>query len=373
MNNISSDNAAHLAYDQPIFNRHMFTIAREYRSESQSSLSKKIGLSQANLSKIENGLISPDEKTINLFSKALNFPESFFSQTGSIIGHPMSTHSAMYRKTTSVGVKPLNKLTADINIKLRSLKVFLNSIDLDATLKLPQYDIEEYERDAESIAKKVRETWLLPKGSIPNLTGLVEQTGTVIFLCDFSYINIDGVSIKVNGLPPCIFLNKERPADRIRFSLAHELGHIVMHSQSSDTMEEEANLFASELLMPRNDIYREFSGKLTLADLARLKRVWRVSMQALLFRAKYIGAISENQASYLWRQISAKGYRKQEPESTNIPYEKPRTIQDILNAHKNELNYSILELAQATHLHKEDFDSIYVESIEPKVKLRLVV
>jgi Zn-dependent peptidase ImmA (M78 family) len=351
----------------------MFTIAREYRGESQSSLSKKTGISQAKLSKIENGVILPDEKTIKIFSSGLNFPEDFFAQSGSIIGKPMSAHPAMYRKTTSVGIKPLDKLTADINIKLLNLKVFLNSVDLDATLKLPQYDIEEYDRDAEYIAKKVRETWLLRKGAIPNLTELVEKTGVVIFLCDFSYINIDGASIKVNGLPPCIFLNKERPADRIRFSLAHELGHIVMHSQSSETMEDEANLFASELLMPRNDIGKEFGEKLTLADLARLKRVWRVSMQALLYRAKYIGAISENQSSYLWRQISAKGYRRQEPESTKISHEKPRIIPDILNVHKTHLGYSISELAKVTCLYKEDFDSIYSESVEPKIKLRLVV
>ncbi|MFZ2726845.1 MAG: XRE family transcriptional regulator [Methylococcaceae bacterium] len=370
MNNTSSPQ---LVYSQSSFNRQMLTIARDYRNESQSSLSKKIGLSQAKLSKIENGLQIPDEKEISLFSKVLGFPESFFSQFVNIIGHPMSTHPAMYRKGASVGVKPLSKLTAEINIRLLNLRVFLNSIELEPTLILPQYPIEDNDDDPEYIAKKVRETWLLPKGPILNLTELVEKAGVVIFLCDFSYANVDGASIKVNGLPPCIFLNKDRPADRMRFSLAHELGHLIMHSQSSEKMEEEANIFASELLMPRNDIKREFGERLTLADLARLKKVWRVAMQALLYRARYIEAISENQSSYLWRQISMKGYRKQEPESTNIPYEKPRTIPDIVNVHKNELNYSIEELAQATNYFSEEFNSLYIESNQLKPKLKLVI
>jgi Zn-dependent peptidase ImmA (M78 family) len=159
----------------------------------------------------------------------------------------------------------------------------------------------------------------------------------------------------------------------MRLSLAHELGHLIMHSQSSDTMEQEANIFASELLMPRNDIKREFGERLTLADLAILKKIWRVSMQALLYKAKFIGAISENQSSYLWRQISMNGYRKHEPESTNIPYEKPRTIPDILSVHKNELNYSTAELVQAIRLSKEDFETIYTDFTQSKPKLKLVV
>lgn len=373
MNNNFSEKKAQLVYSQSNFNRQMLTVARDYRNESQSSLSKKMRLSQAKLSKIENGLQIPDEKEISLFSKVLGFPESFFSQSGNIVGHPMSTHSAMYRKSASVGIKPLNKLVADINIRLLNLKVFLNSIDLEATLTFPNYPIEHNDNDPEYIARKVRETWLLPKGPILNLTELIEKAGVVIFLCDFSYANVDGVSIKVHGLPPCIFLNKDRPSDRMRLSLAHELGHLIMHSQSSDTMEQEANIFASELLMPRNDIKREFGERLTLADLAILKKIWRVSMQALLYKAKFIGAISENQSSYLWRQISMNGYRKHEPESTNIPYEKPRTIPDILSVHKNELNYSTAELVQAIRLSKEDFETIYTDFTQSKPKLKLVV
>ena len=91
-------------------------------------------------------------------------------------------------------------------------------------------------------------------------------------------------------------MNRNQPADRQRFSLGHELGHIVMHRVPSPTMEDEANAFASALLMPTQEVRPYLSGRLTIQKLASLKPVWRVSMQALLYRARAIGTITANQS-----------------------------------------------------------------------------
>lgn len=96
---------------------------------------------------------------------------------------------------------------------------------------------------------------------------------------------LSGLSYKVAGLPPLIFINKNQPVDRYRFTLAHELGHLVMHRAPTPTMEDEANAFAAELLMPASDIYNDLRN-ISIEKAAALKPFWRTSMAALFYRAK---------------------------------------------------------------------------------------
>ncbi len=145
-----------------------------------------------------------------------------------------------------------------------------------------------------------------------------------------------------------------------------------MHTQPSLDMEDEANRFAAELLMPKDEIIKEFRKKITLGDLARLKKIWKVSMQSLLYRASSLGAISANQSSYLWRQISYHGYRKQEPISTQFPMETPTTLKDVISLHNKQLNYSINDMAKISNINIVDFNYLYQNYLNKEPNLRLV-
>jgi Zn-dependent peptidase ImmA (M78 family) len=114
---------------------------------------------------------------------------------------------------------------------------------------------------------------------------------------------ISGVTFAVSGLPPLFVLNEEQPADRLRFTLAHELGHLVMHRFPAPTMEDDANAFAGALLMPAADIRPYFVGRrVDFALLAALKPEWKTAMQSLLIRARALKLVSHNQERYLWQQ-----------------------------------------------------------------------
>src|SRR5260370_38582809 len=90
----------------------------------------------------------------------------------------------------------------------------------------------------------------------------------------------------VPGMRPCIFLNRSVPADRMRASLGHEIGHVIMHRVPTDTMEDEAYTFAAELLVPERELRRDMiGGRISLESLARLKAKWRISRQFLLHQA----------------------------------------------------------------------------------------
>ena len=256
-----------------------------------------------------------------------------------------------------------------MNTHVLNLNELLTSVELKNEYKIPTLDPFDFKGDLEKIAEFVRGNWQLPKGPIRNLTETLEQAGCVVIWCDFKNIPC-GLSFTA-GKTPCIFVNKHQPSDRMRFTLAHELGHIVMHSTPSPDMELEADRFASAFLMPRNDIKNDFMGRITLQSLAALKPIWRVSIQSLLMRAKTIGALSDTQSRYLWQQLSSMGLRTHEPPELDFPHEEPSLLTSIFKIHLEHYGFSIEDIAKTVALHEFDLMSMY-PFLNKQLGLRLV-
>lgn len=340
------------------FNSDLLWIARQSRGWSQAELFRQSGVSQALLSKLENGLVGPTDDVLERLAKALHFPRSFFFEPDRMLGLPVSVHP-MYRKKASVGRRGLLRLEAALNIRLFHIRRLLKSVEFDPDLPRPEMDVDEFGGDPERIADLVRRTWLVPTGPIKDLVGWVERAGCIVMQCDFASLSVDGVTMISSDMPPCIFLNQNQPADRQRLSLGHELGHIIMHRVPSPSMETEAYEFAAAFLMPSQDIRPYLSEYLTIQKLAALKLTWRVSMQALLYRAKTIGAITENQSQYLWRQIGSLGYRRREPPELDFPAEAPNVLPEIIRIHIEDLGYQVEELCSALHVFEDDLRNMH--------------
>ena len=120
-------------------------------------------------------------------------------------------------------------------------------------------------------------------------------------------------------------LDLDKPGDRLRFSAAHELGHVLVHTESKplsrEVREAEADTFASAFLLPREAMLDELSPALTLAGYSRIKARWGVSMQAVIRRSFDLGVIDRDRYRSLQIQISSRGWRKDEP--VDIPKETP--------------------------------------------------
>ncbi|QHB72120.1 ImmA/IrrE family metallo-endopeptidase [Stenotrophomonas sp. 364] len=353
------------------FNKEILRTVRQARGKSQSQLAADARVSQAAVSKLEAGLITdPSDEVVDKLAAAVDFPKSIFFESDRSFGLPISLHgNAMYRRKASTGNRALEKLEADLNIRLMHIRRLLAAADIEAQLLLPALDPDEYDGDIELIAEMMRRTWGLPNGPLHNLTDHIERAGIVVIECDMSSIGVDGLTIRTLGAPPCIFIDSNAPGDRQRFTLAHELGHLVMHSVPSSTMEEEANQFASALLMPRRDIRPYLLDRITIQKLAALKPIWRVSMASLLMRCQSIGLVQPSQAQYLWRQMSAMGYRRAEPDSIAVAREPTKVLKEIVNLHLQELGYTAGELAKSLHMHPEELRLLYgVEDQEKPVR-----
>jgi len=340
------------------FNPELLRIVRQFRGLGQTALAKDTCVSQGTLSKLEAGLLEPNEEIISKLSKALKFPSSIFYESYQSFGLPLSVHP-MYRKNASIGKKDIEQLEAELNIRIFNSMKLVKAIEFEEDLPLPFLSVDIYETP-EKIADLVRRTWLIPSGPLKNLTDYVERAGCLVFHCDFSQEGVAGVTLKVPGLNPCIFIDKNMPSDRQRFTLAHELGHAIMHRTPSENMEDEANRFASALLMPSKDIRPYLAGsKITLEKLATLKMIWKVSMASLLMASEREGLLSPSQKRYLWSQMTKYGYKTKEPEELDFPKEKAFTINQIFDYYRSDLEYSEEDLANLLHTPKEDIDKLY--------------
>ena len=178
---------------------------------------------------------------------------------------------------------------------------------------------------------------LVPDKPISRLVNTFEYNGGLVFVTPFSMSKIDAFSgwATLDIDRPIIIASCNVPGDRMRFSVAHEIGHLVMHGAPKGTMavmEKEANAFAAEFLMPEDAIRAELLTPITLTSIAQLKPKWGVSMQALIYRAHYLRIITDRQYRYLFERLSAKGWRTREPSNLDIPIEAPQAFNKMVQS-----------------------------------------
>jgi Zn-dependent peptidase ImmA (M78 family) len=348
----------------------MLRLARQRLGLTQKAAAVRLGTLQNVLSRFENSVAEPDEVLLSKASRVYGVPESFFAIREPVYGPPVSVHP-MTRGKSDVTARELDVITAELNIRLIHLSRFLDAVDFTPTADLPRLDAEQYQ-SPEKIAATVRAHWGVPAGPIRNLTQLVERAGVIVGFSRFGGASVSGVTFRVPGKPPQILLNVLHPSDRMRFTLAHELGHLVMHRFPTATMEDEANKFASAFLMPEAEMRAAFRGqRMTLQTLASLKPEWRVAMQALLMRASSLKLISENQSRYLWQQISARGWKLREPSDLDFAHEIPTVLPTIVASHLNDLGYSLDDLTKLLSIHSAEFVEMYGDFSAPKLGPRL--
>ncbi|TXC70967.1 ImmA/IrrE family metallo-endopeptidase [Sphingomonas ginsenosidivorax] len=350
------------------FNGRLLTLARQMRRMSQTELVNLLGgtVSQGTLSKVEHGRIQPGEELVELLAGALKVRSSFFYDSGFIRDPVVSYH----RKRSKLGVRHLDSVHAQAEVIRLNLRKCLEALDLEARLPLPAIDPDEFGRDPDEIARAVRQRWGVPRGPIDDVTKLAEDAGIIVITLDFGSELIDGFcQYAADGVPPLVFLNAAQPKDRLRFSLAHEVGHLVMHHTPHPQQEVEANRFASEFLMPSREIKPDFDGH-SLTRFMDLKVYWGVSMQALMYKAWQTGKLTDRMYKYYVIEMSKRGFRKREP--VDVPHlkETPSTLKQIIRAHIEDLDYSIDDLGEMFGLLDDDVTGIYpVPAARPKLRL----
>jgi Zn-dependent peptidase ImmA (M78 family)/transcriptional regulator with XRE-family HTH domain len=338
-------------------NAQLLGLGRELRGLTQSQLAKITGINQGLISKYESDLRQIPDHDLELIAEALELPTSFFLRQGAVYA-PNAT-SIYHRALQSLPATQSKKLHSRLNALRMNVAVLLDSVDFEAPFVIPEYDTDL--RAPDEIAAMVRASWNIPPGPIGSMVDTLENAGCMIFAFDFGTPKADAISQRIAPMMPIILLNSERPADRQRFDLAHELGHLVMHRKqlpkTPNEGEDEANAFAAAFLMPHKDIVPDLS-EVRLDHLAQLKLKWKVSIQALIRRAKDIGKINDRRYSSLMVEMSKLGYKRNEPNP--VPVEQPRLLKALIDVHLRQLGYSLTDMSRKLAMHEWELKSLYL-------------
>jgi Zn-dependent peptidase ImmA (M78 family)/DNA-binding XRE family transcriptional regulator len=299
--------------------------AREVRAISQSKLSELIDIVQPYLSNIEAGLREPSDELVERIALATQFPATFFRRTS---GPEFPLGSLLFRRRESLPSDERDRLRQTGRLAFEIFEMMAAQFKaLD--IRIPRLSTT----DAEQAAHVTRTALgLSPDTPITHLINRLERNGVFVLLLPLSIQRADAFSVWADTEPrtPVIVLTGGWPGDRQRFSVAHELGHLVMHQAprgSVAEMDADADSFASELLLPHGPISADLRPPITLTMLAEMKSKWGVSMQAIARRAEQIGLITEGQRKYLEKQMGFKGWIKEEP--VRIQHERPRLFRKM--------------------------------------------
>ena len=346
--------------DKPMtgaINPHMIVLAREARGLTQSELAEKIGMSPTNLSKIERSDIGIQQDVLETISEVTLYPPQFFSQPGSIIPENLS-----YRKRSHVAQKLLTPINAKANIIRNHIQFLTGALEVNAT-ELPVIPVTE-KMSPTQIANKLRHQWKLDTPVIHNLIRVLEDHGVIISSFDFGTERVDSRSILTEEKHPIILFNSTLLGDRQRFSLAYELGQLIMHTFVQVPLERdisrEANEFAAELLMPAKAISEDFKNGISVPLLGELKRKWKVSMIALLYRADDLGFLTANQKRYLLQQFNQLKIRRREPIELDVPTEQPSIVRKWIADFRNKHKLGVMEMAAILCINVDEFMELYL-------------
>lgn len=325
---ISKGDSPQFALDRLDPNR--ITFARELRELTKKQLADNIKKTPSAISQIERGLIRPDLETFVSISFALKVPTSFFIER-STSSKPIELASCHFRslRSTSQTMRRQSARKGDLCVD------FMELLESKGVL-FPEEHISSfsasagYDDEIEKAARGLRRHWNMGSGPIPNIVKLVESKGIMVLPLPDACHKVDAYSTW-RGPRPCILVSYRKTASRVRFDVSHELGHLALHEDAvagEMKTEHQADRFAGAFLAPRESFLEECPRRWSFEAFRRLKARWKMSIAALLYRAKDLGCISISTHRRAMIQLTMEGKRKNEGDEW--PMEKPVLITQAL-------------------------------------------
>lgn len=291
-------------------------MAREASGLSMKDLATTVNLSATMIKKYEHNESMPSSDVLLKLMQVLSVQLDFLFRPINV-----ELGTVEYRKKSNAPKKLLNQITTDT---LNQVERWLTLKELWLNFPVPMYQlnadlptVQSYD-DIEAFADALREYWQLGNNPIPNMIDVLEELGIMVIVSDVEVTaKFDGLQAMVNDIP-VIVVSSAWSGDRQRFTLAHELGHLVLQSHLPETLdiEKACNRFAGAFLLPKSRLIQELGKKrekIYQRELAYLKQEYGISMRAIVYRAKDLAIISEHYHKTLNIIFNKQGWQKQEP------------------------------------------------------------
>lgn len=307
--------------------------ARSAAGLSLRTLAAQTGVSHTAIAKYERGDALPSSEVLLALSQALGVRVEYFFRAGGI-----ELAGVEYRKHARLPQKALRRIQGAV---LEQLERFLELQELLPQRRVPPFSVAANlptrvtTLDAiEDLALELRNTWGLGRNPVPVLCDTLEERGILVFqVATPAEGKFDGLAAKFDNAP-IVVVGQDWPGDRQRFTLAHELGHLVLDGRLAPGLDEEkaAHRFAGAFLAPRPEVIKELGTartRLEPRELCVLKAAYGLSMRAWLFRARDLGILSEHAYIEHQKLFRSRGWHTREP-CDPYPRERPQLFSQLL-------------------------------------------
>ncbi len=306
-------------------------LARRASGLSLRRVAERCGVSATAVSKWESGAVVPSSDRLLALSQALGVRTEFFFRPASV-----RLERLEYRKRASLSKGQQRRIEAGILDRAERL---LEVLALYPEPPVPSFAVPPLPEarslaDVESIAEALRREWELGLDPISELTSVLEERGLFVFAVKVGADNkFDGLVCRAGPLP-VIVVEAEWPGDRQRFTLAHELGHLVLGERIAPglDLEKACNRFAGAFLAPVSAMRRLLGrrrSRLEIRELYDLKQEFGVSIAALLYRARDSDILSPAGFRQMMVLLARHGWRQHEP-GEPIGAERPRLFEQLV-------------------------------------------
>lgn len=313
---------------------HKLRLARNFFGYAFEDVGNLVATSRQYIQQIESGAKQPSQDLVRALADVLCVtPEFFFSPEHS----PASEEQCHFRKLQTTPISTKIQALSQASI----LDMLAN--ELDAVLDLPDINIPNHSPkhigEIEDIADEARKFWKLgATAPISNMIRVVENAGVIV--AHFKDISEKVDAFSMSGKRPIIVRNPSKESVcRIRFDVAHECGHLIMHQgimTGDKKTEDEANRFASAFLLPRAAFIQEFprSQNFDWHAIFKMKLRWKVAASAIVRRAYDLHIIDAAAYRRAYIFLSKSGQTKRERYDDRpdlIPHEEPELIYNSLD------------------------------------------
>lgn len=301
------------------------------------ALGEQVGVSHTAIQKYEKGLVTPSSSQLLKLARACGIRTEYFFRA-----HSVDLLQPEFRKLSTFGK------TAQDALKIKVTELVEKRVELLGSFPespLPKFRAPENLPDQilslddiEAFSEGVRTAWQLGMNPIADLTDTLEGLGLLVIVVDEENPGFSGLTATArtdDGREyPVVAVSNRWPGDRQRFTLAHELGHLLLPGRLADDVNEEkaCDRFAGSFLVPRIAVYQLLGQQrhaIEWQELNVLKREFGLSMAGWLQRAKQCGVITEHTHLAMFKRFSAKGWRKCEP-GEPLPNEFPQLFHQLV-------------------------------------------
>lgn len=361
------------------FNGERLKLARIYRNMTASELAEEIGVSRQAVMQFEKNDNKPKLETEFKIITKLHFPRDFFYQKSL---KEMLVENTFFRALSTT--KKIDLQTQEEKTKIIVyIYEFLSQYFNYPELKLPEIDVNidlKNQKNIEYVTEILRNYWKIGNAPVENMVNLLENKGIIVSTLNVKKKKIDAFTQvhKINKKEKyCVVLsNDKQSVARRNFDAAHELGHIILHRniekieelqvEEQRNLEEQANCFAASFLLPKNEFLRDLKQPLNLEFYKILKKKWKVSIAAMVMRARQLGKINNIQYLEMMKTMNYRKWRTREPLDNQWKLQEAILFKKSINMLKENNILSGDELVQA--IAKSGI-SMYANDIEELLDL----